>query len=130
MNKARATELSGKFKTLMEDFCKENGLDMMYKGSSYGNDGSWKPKFELKDLRDIPADSSVEKENFIQAVSRSWEAKAEWYGQRMTLLSGVQATVIEFHPRKSKYPIIVKSDVGGRYKIPIAMFLERRIDAR
>ncbi len=42
----------------------------------------------------------------------------EYVGKKITLSGGVKGTVVEFHRRKHKYPFIVETANGKRYKVP------------
>jgi len=131
MNKYRAKELSTKLETVLAQFAEENDLNLKYKGSSYGDavGAAWKPRFEFHDITGISEDSSFEKENFINNTRRTFgQIRPEWYGAEVKLLSGRIGILTEYHPRKSKYPMIISTpEDGKKYKMSISMFIDRKI---
>ena len=132
MTKYRAAKLSKKLEKVLSDFAEENDLNFRYKGSSYSEvaAGPWKPRFEFHDITGISEDSSFEKENFINNAKRTFgQVKPEWYGSKTKLLSGRVGILTEYHPRKSKYPMIITTPEDGRkYKMSIDMFIERKMN--
>ncbi len=128
MNKQRATELSDKLETILAAFAEENNLNLKYKGSSYSTSAvaEWKPKFEFTDVSEISADSSFEKETFENAVRRTFgKIKPEWFDMEVRLYGGEIGNLREFHPRKSKYPMIVVTESGKRYKVPMDLIISQ-----
>jgi len=131
MTKTRAIDLSQKLENTLQQFAEENNLHFTYKGSSYSDSvgASWKPKFEFHDTTGISEESSFEKENFKNSVKKSFgEVKEAWYGNEVKLLSGRIGILTEYHPRKSKYPMIITTPEDGRkYKMSVDMFIERKV---
>lgn len=128
MNKNRAEELSRNLETVLRSFAEENGLNLKYKGSSYSTTAAaqWKPKFEFNDITDISDDSSFEEEAFKAAVKRTYgRVKPEWYNMKVKLHGGEIGYLREYHSRKPKYPMIVVTDSGSRYKVPMDLIIEQ-----
>ena len=126
MTKQRAIDLSTELEAILLKFAEKNDLNLKYKGSSYSEAvaAAWKPKFEFNDTSEIAEDSSFAEENFKNLANRTFgKIKPEWFNMSVKLHNGEIGYLKEYHPRKSKYPMIVITESGSRYKLPLNMIL-------
>ena len=113
MNRSDAKLMMEDIKNALKGVASKYNMTLKTKGGSF-DDLSFSPKIEF-----VGTDSSGNSKAKIdfERYAEMFGLKAEWFGKSVRLNNGESAKIIELKTRSRKYPILVETSYGKKFKL-------------
>jgi len=112
VNRVQAKQMGTDVKNALQTIAEKYNMTMEYRGGTF-SDTDYKPRVTFTG---ISADGKSRAQKEWDLYCDMFDLKKEWLGETV-ILSGKKMTITGLDTKKSKYPVMVESADGHKYKV-------------